>query len=110
MNTTAEKMFINELRHSLYLMQIMKHTLTAFKESTVMPTFMRVDCNNMLNSIARFFSDCRFKSPQLWELVQRDLNREQLHDINLLLDFASNISNVGELVQVLQEHLKYQTA
>lgn len=108
--STAEKCFVDDLRRSLYLMQIMKYTLTDFKQSSVMPTFMKVDCNNMLNSIARFFADCRDKNPKTWDLVQQDLSREQLHDISLLLDFASNISNVGTLVEVLNEHLKEQTA
>lgn len=40
-------------------------------------------------------------SPRVREAVKNELNKEQLHDISLLLDAIADVVNVAEIVEII---------
>lgn len=108
--TTAEKMFISDLRRILYISQVYRSALDFMKQGALCPSYLKTDINNIQNSIKRMFLDMRAKtSPETYNAVMRELNSDELQDVSLLIDFAASINNVGALVEVLQEQLNVQT-
>lgn len=101
------KRFIADLRRILYLSEIYAFNLADFKEGDLCPTYLKVDIGNIQNSIKRLFTDMMHKSkPETWEKVKMELNREELHDINNLIDAVCGVSNVGEIVDVINAEKK----
>lgn len=101
-NEKQVKLFTQDLRRVLYMAQIFRYNLEWLKMGDLCPSFMKVDINNITNSINRLFADMMCKaSRQTWEQVRCDLSREQLHDISLLLETVSNVKNVAEITEII---------
>jgi len=106
--STAEQMFIADLRRVLYLSQVYRDALKFMRDGELCKvTRLHIPINNVLSAIQRLFLEMRAKTtPETFDAVMRELNSDELKDISLLIDFAASINNVGEVVEVLQEHLK----
>lgn len=101
--------FIADLRRTLYLLQILQYNMEDMRLSELCPSFIKMDVKGIENAIKRLTSDMYCKDPLRFDVVKSDLKRDQLHDISLLIDWAHNINNVGEILAVL-ESLKEQAA
>ncbi len=96
------KSFTTELRRVLYLAQIFKCNLQWLKDGELTPSFMKQDANNVINAINRMLTDMMYKSTaETWERVKFELNKDELHDISLLLDSVMGVSNVAEIVEII---------
>ena len=105
MSDTKLKIYISDLRRTLYLMQLLRQSITDLNSQSVSPTLLKVNGKNIVNSINRFISDCQLKTnPETFAAVMTDLNSEQLKDMSLLIDTMSDVKNVGEITEILQQH------
>ncbi len=105
---TPQQIFTQDLRRILYLSQILKWNVAAIKALPNCPSYLKADLNNLNNCIFRLFRQISIsaKNPADWGKILVDLNNEDAKDISLMLDFCAGITNVGELVNVLEEHVK----
>jgi len=64
---------------------------------------MKDGCKRIENAVKAMINDVMCKgSPETWEQVKADLNNDQLHDISLLLEWASGVKNIGEVLEALK--------
>ncbi len=101
------KVFTTSLRRVLYIAQIFKYELEWLKGCDLTPSFMKQDINGINNSIGRMLSDMMCKSTiETWEKVKSELNKDELHDISLLLDAIMGVANVAEITEIINEAKK----
>jgi len=111
MTDTQKKIFVEDLRRLLYVSKIALNEAETMINNQIAPKYMKSCANGIRNAAKRLFSDCMANtSPENWELVKFDLSKDQLNDISQMLEFMAGINNVGEVYEVLQEHLKTQIA
>ena len=97
------KEFTLHLRRQLYLMKLLQYTNGCITEMSITPTFVKVGTGNLNNSIKRIMSDLQIKGDKgAWEAINEDLNKDQLHDISLLIDEVSNIDNVDAILEAVR--------
>lgn len=103
-NKTALQLFVTDLRRVLYLSQIYMYSLDWMKAGELCPSYLKNDIQNIQNSIKRMLNDMMCKStPEMWERVSMELKKEELHDISLLIDSMYDVTNVGDIVKVIEE-------
>ena len=97
------KEFTLHLRRQLYLMQLLQYTNSCITEMSITPTFLKVGTNNLNNSIKRIISDLKVKGDKgAWNAINEDLNKDQLHDISLLIDEVANVENVEVILNAVR--------
>ena len=105
-----QKQFVQDLRRVLYLMQILKYNLEWLKMGDICPPLVKNGANGVFNSINHLMTNMRHvSSHQTWAAVQTDLNRDEVHDISLLLETVAGVKNVAEIVEIIN-NCKTETA
>ena len=98
------KQFTTDLRRFLYITTIMKHNIEWMKMGELTPSYMMVDLSNMNNCINRIWSNMSYKStPETWAKVKCELSKDEINDISLLLDCVADVTNVAEIITILNE-------
>ena len=54
------------------------------------------------------FADMKHFAPNSMPKVMKELNSDELFDTSCMLELCAEITNVGELVEVLKEHIEIQ--
>jgi len=104
---TPTQQFAQDLRRILYLNKILSFELDNARRSPCCISLLKMDFNNMQNSINRLTKSIMVKvKPEQWEILKADLNKDELHDVSLLIEFCCGRDGVGELLGVLEEHVK----
>lgn len=95
--------FIPDLRRVLYVAEMLKTYMEWLRLSDI-PTYLKVDLNNVQSSLNRLYSDMQFKtSPETWAKVRSELSSEQINDLALLLDECVDVTPVSEITEVIRE-------
>lgn len=96
------KTFASDLRRILYLLKILDYNIEAIRELPI-PTFIRVNLNNMFNNHNRFRDDLNHKmNGTSAKVVMDDLAKDQMHDLSCILDILADVVNTGEVLAELQ--------
>ncbi len=97
------KNFVADLRRVLYLAKILLYNLEWLKNGELCPHYLKNDIKNIENSIKRMFSDMMCNRPDTWEKVYMELNRDELHDLSMLMDCMYGVANVAEITGVIEQ-------
>lgn len=94
--------YSKSVRSIVFLATILKFNLNDHKQLVATSSKEKNAANSVIRSIDAHIGEVMMKyKPEQWDKVRCSLRREQMHDINVLLDMASEMNNVGELVDVL---------
>lgn len=102
--TTQDREFIVSLRRLLYIGQVYRVNADDMRMLEATPVYLKVHFLKIDEAIGRMFHDIKRRvTPAAWELAMQDLTGDEIHDINLMLDAVSNVVNLGEVVDIINQ-------
>lgn len=113
----AFKDLMNDLRRLMYLNRITGVTLDAILNNPYCTGENRKDTEDLKKAIRRQISAIGIVKTELkligtsesWHTIEDDFTSERIEDIGLLVDFISEVKNVAEVTNVLQDIFNEQT-
>lgn len=98
------KEFALTLRRILYLAVIFDYNVQELRDNEITPSHVKHEMNGIYNALNRFIKSAKFRTtPEVWEQINQDVSKDQLHDIALLLDEVSEIENIDSIVGVIRQ-------
>ena len=105
-----QKKYAMKLRRVLYLMQLMRFNLLFLKLDESTPGGFQQDIQNIFNSCNRMVITIRGEMERKkWEQFIATLTKDQMDNINLLLDALAEVNNIGDVVSFVNENKIIET-
>ena len=109
-NKDAElKGLAKDLRRLLYLNQAQTFTIQSILANPICQPVIKDIIKKQVNAM-NFVKDeiKRRDHKDTWQPIQNELNSDRMHDIAVHIDFISDIANLADITEILQEHYNEQ--
>lgn len=102
--TKQEMGFALTLRRILYLAVLFDYNVQELRDIPITPSHMKVELNNIFNSLNRFIKSCKFRTTvEVWEQINQDVSKDQLHDIAILIDEVSDVTDITGIIDAIRK-------
>lgn len=96
--------FAATFRRVLYVTDMTKDYCEWLRMDSLTPSWLKDDMRGIINAINRLIADAKFKTtPESFELIRSDLNKEQVKDLAELIDVCANIANISDVTNIIKE-------
>lgn len=100
------KSFTLHTRRLLYFNRLADFTIQSLQELPL-PSLVKVDIKNMVNSHNRFLDDIKCKiTKNSLEILKYDLALDKIHNLNIIMDLLSHDEDTDDVVEWLLERNK----
>jgi hypothetical protein len=96
--------FAKTLRRVLYLFQILEYNLDDLKTNSNSSPTINNEVRLFNYRIKALKSEIKYKVGDNWKHVNQELNSDRLHDISLLLERISNVDNISEITEIINQN------
>jgi hypothetical protein len=109
-NKDAElKGLAKDLRRLLYLNQAQTFTIQSILANPICQPILKDIIKKQINAMNYVKNEIKSRDKaDTWQTIQDELNSDRMHDIALHIDFISDIANLAEITEILQEHYNEQ--
>jgi hypothetical protein len=109
-NKDAElKGLAKDLRRLLYLNQAQTFTIQSILENPICQPILKDIIKKQINAMNYVRDEIKRRDHKdTWKPIQNELDSDRMHDIAVHIDFISDIANLAEITDILQEHYNEQ--
>jgi len=109
-NKDAElKGLAKDLRRLLYLNQAQTFTIQSIIANPICQPILKDIIKKQVNAMNYVRDEIKRRDHKdTWKPIQNELDSDRMHDIAVHIDFISDIANLAEITDILQEHYNEQ--
>lgn len=102
--TTADALFVNDIKRTLYLIKILSYHIEWFKAGVGTSSSLKNSLNNVTNSHRRLLLEMSMlASREAWDSGMAELNEDYVRDLGLLLDELQSIPDLTGIIEAIQK-------
>lgn len=99
---TEIESFTVSFRRVMHLAVLLDAACEYLNMESETPSFIAANSIDMRKSIDKLMKSCKRDAPATWEKIAVDLDSDQLHDTNLIIDELAGVANVGEILDAIR--------
>lgn len=102
--TTADEMFVSDIKRTLYLIKILSYHIEWFKAGINAEHTLKTVLNNTSNSHKRLLLEMStLADRKSWEMGMAELNEDYVKDLGILLDELQNVPDLSGIIEAIQK-------
>ena len=102
--TTADEMFVSDIKRTLYLIKILNYHMEWFKAGINAEHTLKTVLNNTMNSHRRLLLEMSMLADRKsWDMGMAELNEDYVKDLGLLLDELQAVPDLSGIIEAIQK-------